>query len=59
MRTRDDISKKWCNTLSKYKARIINKIASANKTGGGEAEAGQDEVETKISSIKLASYFFF
>ena len=52
IRTKDDISKKWHNTLSKYKPRIADKLASARKTGGGEAEACLDHLEEKISSIK-------
>ena len=52
IRTRDDISKKWHNTLSKYNPRIADKLASARKTGGGEVEACLDHLEEKISSIK-------
>ena len=52
MRTRDDVSKKWYNILSKHKPRIADKIASTKKTGGGPADAQLDELELKISSIK-------
>ena len=52
VRTRDDIMKKWYNTLTKHKPRIGDKLASAGKTGGGPAEADLNEIEAKISSIK-------
>ena len=42
-----------CITLSKYKPRIADKLASARNTGGGEAETCLDELEAKISSINL------
>ena len=52
VRSRDDIMKKWYNTLTKYKPRIADKLRSMRKTGGGPAEADLDEIEAKISSIK-------
>ena len=52
VRTRDDIMKKWYNTLTKHKPRIADKLASARKTGGGPADADLNEIEAKISSIK-------
>ena len=51
-RTRDDISKKWYNVLTKYKPRIADKLASIKRTGGGPAEESLDELEAKIYSIK-------
>ncbi|KAI6656034.1 hypothetical protein LOD99_1768 [Oopsacas minuta] len=52
VRTRDDVMKKWYNILTKHKPRIVDKLASARKTGGGPADADLDEIEAKISSIK-------
>ena len=51
-RTRDDISEKWYNVLTEYKARIADKLASIKRTGGGPAEESLDELEAKIYSIK-------
>ena len=51
-RTRDDISKKWYNVLTKYKPRIAEKLASIKRTGGGPAEESLDELEANIYSIK-------
>ena len=51
-RTRDEISKKWYNTVTKYMPRIADKIASTRRTGGIPAEECLDELEAKIFSIK-------
>ena len=51
-RTRDEICKKWYNTLTKYKPRIVDKIASVKRTGGGPTEGCLNELEAKIFSIK-------
>ena len=57
MRTKDDVSKKWYNILSKHKTRIADKFASAKRTGGGPADAPFDELELKISSVKRRECF--
>ena len=57
LRTREDVSKKCCNILVKYKPIISDKLASMRKTGGGPAEAELTELETKIRSIKGKEIF--
>ena len=52
IRSKDDVCKKWCNVLVKYKPIISDKISAAKKTGGGPAEAELTELEMKIKSIK-------
>ncbi|KAI6661883.1 hypothetical protein LOD99_9766 [Oopsacas minuta] len=51
-RTRDEICKKWYNTLTKYMPRIVDTIASAKRTGEVLTEGCLDELEVKIFSIK-------
>ena len=51
-KTRGEVPKKWYNILSKYKPRIADKLATAERTGGETAEAELNELELKISSIK-------
>ena len=57
LRTKEDVFKKWCNILVKYKPIISDKLASMRKTGGGPAEAELTELETKIRSIKGKEIF--
>ena len=52
IRSKDDLYKRWCNLLVKYKPIICDKLLAAKKTGGGPAEAELTEFELKISSIK-------
>ena len=52
LRSKDEVSKKWCNILVKYKPIICDKLSSAKKTGGGPPEAGLTELEAKILAIK-------
>ena len=54
-RTKEDVSKKWSNILYKYKPRISDEILSANKTGGGPAQAELSELELKIQSTVEAA----
>ena len=56
-RSRDEVSKKWYNILSKHKPRIADKLASAKRTGGGAAEAALNALELKIIRIKGREYF--
>ena len=57
IRTKDDVSKKWCNILVKYKPIISDKLAYLKKTGGGPAEPVLTELETKIRSIEGKEIF--
>ena len=52
IRIKDDVYKRWCNLLVKYKLIICDKLLAAKKTGGGPAEAELKEFELKIRSIK-------
>ena len=52
IRTRDDISKKWYNTLANFKPIIADKFATVRKTGVSAGEACLTELEAKTSSIK-------
>ena len=57
IRNKDDVLKKWSNTLVKHKPIISDKLISVRKTGGGPAEAGLTEFELKIKSIKGVETF--
>ena len=52
IRIKDDVYKRWCNLLVKYKPIICDKLLAAKKTGCGPAEAELTEFELKIRSIK-------
>ena len=52
IRIKDDVYKRWCNLLVKYKSIICDKLLAAKKTGCGPAEAELTEFELKIRSIK-------
>ena len=56
-RSRDEVSKKWYNILSKHKPCIADKLASARRTGGGAAEPALNALELKIIRIKGREYF--
>ena len=51
-RSRDDVTKKWSNLLSKHKPLIADKIKSIRKTGGGPAGAELNPLEEEIHSIR-------
>ena len=57
LRTKDEITKKWANILTKHKPLISDKLASVRKTGGGSPESQLTYLEEKIHSIKGREIF--
>ena len=57
LRTKDEITKKWANILTKHKPLIADKLSSVRKTGGGSPEAQLTDLEEKIHSIKGREIF--
>ena len=57
LRTKDEVTKKWLNILTKHKPLISDKLASVIQIGGGSPEVQLTSLEEKIHSIKGREIF--